>query len=183
MKYFQLSIIIGIAVITSSCATMLTGSSQRVTIDSTPKGADIIIDGRMMGTTPSRVILDRDINTLIDNGKYIQLVLPGYISDGYYLGADIEPTTILNFFCPPGFALDAVTGAIMKYDNNYYNFSMVPQNGSAAASSVQQAGKYDTHEVDDYEKLMKLVDLYEDGLITKEEFEAEKATILNKNRE
>ena len=182
MKYFQLLIIVAVAAAMSSCATVLTGTTQRVTIDSTPKGADIIIDGRMMGTTPATVRLDRDLNALIDNGKFVELQLPGYAADGYYLGVNIEPTFILNVFCPVGFALDAVTGALMKYDSNYYNFRMVPAQGNAVSNQGQGNMVQDASSEDDYEKLMKLVEMYEDGLLTEAEFEAEKAKIFEDKR-
>lgn len=214
MKYFQLLTILVVATFMSSCATILTGTTQRVTIDSTPQGADIIVDGRMMGTTPAKVRLDRDLNAFMDNAKDIRLELNGYYPDGYYLGTDIEPVVILNVFCPVGFALDAVTGAIMRYDSDYYNFKMVPLDPSTgslqtpshsaaqqfAPSAAQQSAQSAANEVatdeaaadefdaeeetpDDYEKLMKLVELYEEGLITEEEFEAEKAKIFEKKEQ
>lgn len=192
MKQLQLILILAAASLLTSCATILTGTTQRVTIDSTPSGAEIIIDGRMMGVTPSKVRLNRDLNAFIDNGKYIQLMLPGYLSDVYYLGVDIEPTTVLNVFCLPGFAIDAVTGAIMKYDTDYYNFRMVPLEDEyidpptvnlPTNQSNQNVQTNQSDDEDDYEKLMKLVDLYEKGLITEEEFEKEKAKIFEDNRE
>lgn len=206
MKYLQLSAILVVAAFMSSCATILTGTTQRVTIDSTPQGADIIVDGRMMGTTPAKVRLDRDLNAFIDDAKDIRLELDGFYPDGYYLGTDIEPVVILNVFCPVGFALDAVTGAIMRYDSDYYNFKMVPVDPAMdpvppssysqvpAAAAQQQTPPADDEAAwdetnveeegpDDYEKLMKLVELYEEGLITEEEFETEKAKIFEKKEQ
>ena len=181
MRYIQLLLIFAAAGLMSSCATILSGTTQRVTIDSTPKGANIIIDGREMGTTPARVRLDRDINAFIDGGKEIELHLPGYYTDGYYLGTDIEPMTILNVFCIPGFAIDAVTGAIMRYDSDYYKFRMIPMDDTRYSEPTDSSTNATSNE-DDYEKLMKLVDLYESGLITEEEFEAEKARIFENKR-
>ncbi|MEX2370044.1 MAG: SHOCT domain-containing protein [Bacteroidales bacterium] len=181
MKYCTLLTILVVAFFFSSCATILTGTTQRVTIDSTPRGADIIVDGRMMGTTPARVRLNRDINAFMDDGKEIELLLQGYYPEGYFLGTDIEPSVILNM-CPFGFALDAVTGAIMKYDSDYYNFRMVPLDQAPVSSTVPPPINQVSEE-DDYERLMKLVDLYEEGLITEEEFEAEKAKIFENKRQ
>lgn len=167
----------------AGCATVLTGTTQRVTIDSTPQGADIIIDGYMMGTTPARLRLDRDVNAIIDGGKDIRLELDGYYADGYFLDADIEPTTILNVLFPFGFALDAVSGAIMKYDSEYYNISLVPERPAQGnPGPANQVSADDEAEADNYEKLMKLVELYEAGMITEEEFETEKAKIFNENK-
>ncbi len=185
MKYIQLLLIFAGAILLNSCATILTGTTQRVTIDSYPPGAEIVIDGRIMGNTPARVNLDRDINHFMDDGKDIQLVLPGYYSEGYYLGVDIEPTCILNVLCPIGFALDAVTGAMVRFDSDYYNFRMIPveTNNQEEVSPATPSVLSDMEDSDDYEKLMKLVDMYEAGEITKEEFDAEKAMIFEKSRE
>lgn len=170
-----------IAVALNSCATVLTGTTQRVTIDSTPPGAKIIIDGYMMGTTPARLRLERDLNAMIGYGKDISLELYGYYSEGYYLGVDIEPTTILNVFFPFGFALDAVSGAMMKYESDYYNLRLIP----IEDYPVQPGGEtvQENREISDYEKLIKLVELYEDGYLTEEEFEAEKAKIFDVKKE
>ncbi len=176
MKHLQLLFVLAIAAILGSCATILTGTTQRVTIDSTPPGANIIVDGYLMGTTPARVRLDRDFNAIIDDGKDISLELEGYYPDGYFLGADLEPTTILNVFCPVGFALDIVSGAIMKYDTDYYNFILLPTEDLPVQPGSQS--DQDVTEMSDYEKLIRLVELYEDGYLTEEEFEAEKAKIF-----
>ncbi|MFC2089914.1 SHOCT domain-containing protein [Bacteroidota bacterium] len=184
MKYIQLLSFIVLAALATSCATVLTGSTQRVTIDSTPQGAEIIIDGQLMGTTPAKITMQRDINALVDDAKFIELNYPGYYPEGYRLGTELEPICILNVFWLPGFAVDAVTGALMKYDSNYYNFRMVPVEASANTAQPQPlASNSVDSDGDDYEKLMKLVELYEEGLITKEEFEAEKAKIFERKRQ
>ena len=65
--------------------------------------------------------------------------------------------------------------AFGKYQpRNYY---MNP----GATGNVQQQSQVNQdaeEEVDDYEKLMKLAEMYDEGLITKEEFEKEKAKIF-----
>lgn len=192
-RIFPLTILAVMALSFSSCATLFTGTTQSVTIDSQPQGANIVIDGQLVGTTPARVRLDRDLNAIFDDGKYIRLEKEGYIPDGYILGADIEPFSVLNMFNVFFWAVDGATGALMKYDSDYYNFLLVPygnnppypasglgQQGSAIQAAPMQNMQEDAEEEDNYEKLMKLVDLYEEGLITEEEFETEKAKIFNK---
>lgn len=191
-RILHLSILTGIVLLLSSCATLFTGTTQSVTIDSQPQGANIIVDGRLVGTTPARVRLNRDLNAIFDDGIFIRLEKDGYIPDGYILGADIEPFSVLNMFNPLFWAIDGITGALMRYDSEYYNFMLAPYsqntpfNGPAMGNQPMttqdpaQADVDEEGEEDDYEKLMKLVDLYEEGLITKEEFETEKAKIFNK---
>lgn len=191
-KILPLSILTGIALLLSGCATLFTGTTQSVTIDSQPQGANIIVDGQLVGTTPARVRLDRDLNAIFDDGKFIRLEKDGYVPDGYILGADIEPFSVLNMFNVFFWAVDGATGALMRYDSDYYNFLLVPYqsnppyNGPAMSkqstynTQANPQSNMDEEKEDDYEKLMKLVDLYEEGLISKEEFETEKAKIFNK---
>mgnify|MGYP003702308891 CR=1 FL=1 len=193
-RIIPLTILAVMALTFTSCATLFTGTTQSVTIDSQPQGANIVVDGQLLGTTPARVRLDRDLNAIFDDGKYIRLEKDGYVPDGYILGADIEPFCVLNMFNVFFWAVDGVTGALMRYDSDYYNFQLVPYvynqpaNSPAmgsqtytlppAASSQGTQQAEEDEEEDDYEKLMKLVELYEEGLITEEEFEKEKAKIF-----
>jgi hypothetical protein len=191
-RIIPLTILTGMALLLSSCATLFTGTTQSVTIDSQPQGANIVIDGQLVGTTPARVRLNRDLNAIFDDGKFIRLEKDGYAPDGYILGADIEPFSVLNMFNVFFWAVDAATGALMRYDSDYYSFQLVPYVYNPPYSSpvmgnqaqgqqapTQRSNIAEEAEEDNYEKLMKLVDLYEDGLITKEEFEIEKAKIFN----
>ena len=192
-RILPLTILAVMALTFTSCATLFTGTTQSVTIDSQPQGANIVIDGQLVGTTPARVRLERDMNAIFDDGKYIRLEKDGFMPDGYVLGADIEPFSVLNMFNVFFWAIDGATGALMRYDSDYYNFLLVPYtnspdysgpaSGSQGGSALQTAPGSDQQELeeeDNYEKLMKLVDLYEEGLITKEEFETEKAKIFEK---
>ena len=76
-RILPLTILTGIALTLSSCATLFTGTTQSVTIDSQPQGANIIVDGKLVGTTPARVRLDRDLNAIFDDGKFIRLEKDG----------------------------------------------------------------------------------------------------------
>ena len=89
-KIYPITIIALIGLLTSGCATLFTGTTQSVTIDSQPQGANIVIDGQLIGTTPARVRLDRDINAIFDDGKYIRLEKDGFIPDGYFLGPTLS---------------------------------------------------------------------------------------------
>lgn len=192
-RILPLTILAVMALAFTSCATLFTGTTQSVTIDSQPQGANIVIDGQLVGTTPARVRLNRDLNAIFDDGKYIRLEKDGFVPDGYIMGADIEPFCVLNMFNVFFWAVDGATGALMRYDSDYYNFLLVPyannsaypppvstQPGATSQAPSQDSVQEAADEEDNYEKLMKLVDLYEEGLITEEEFEAEKAKIFEK---
>lgn len=138
MKKLLKLIIIAVMISMTSCATLFTGTTQEVTIDSTPPGAEIIIDGQTLGITPITVEVDRELDALTEGGKEISLHLDGYKSEGYELNAELNTIAILNLFNPLCWAIDAVTGAITKYEDNS-NFQMIPLEGNEV--EVTEAGE------------------------------------------
>ena len=98
------------AVASTGCATMLSGTSQNVTITSTPPGAHVKI-GHQSGVTPVTLCLPKgeDYPIEVSQGPD-RRVLP--------LKKNVDAFTFLNIIPPlwPGFIVDAVTGSIMKYD-------------------------------------------------------------------
>ena len=163
--------ILGFSILFTGCATLLTGTTQRVSIDSNPQGAEIIIDGQKQGKTPAKVKLDRELNAFIDGGKEIQLELGGYKKDGYELDAELNPVSIINLFNILFWGIDAATGAITRYDS-YSNFEMIPLEDNVAIPNIKNSS-------DKFEKLTKLKKLLDDGVITQKEYDKEKIKILN----
>lgn len=166
----------------TGCATILSGTSQKVLIDSTPQGATIIIDGENEGITPSKVKIEKELNDLIEGGRDIELVLDGYEKDGYQLKAALNPIAILNFVNIACWAIDAATGAIIQYDNTY-NFQLRPvedrEINESSTPTPKPAPTPTPNSTSKYEKLKELKELLDEGIITQEEFDKEKAKILN----
>ena len=162
--------ILGLLVISTSCATVFTGTKQKVAIDSNPQGAEIIINGQQMGVTPATIKVDRELDALLYGGKEIQFELAGYKNYGYILDARLNTVSIINFFNPVFWAIDIASGAVTKYDD-YYNFRLMPIEGTTASP-------YTTNNMGKYEKLVQLKKLLEEGVITQKEFDREKAKIL-----
>ncbi len=99
----------------SGCATIASGTTQRITIDSNPPGAMVRI-GQHTGTTPvtMRIPKGRNWPIEISHGKDKRLVK---------MHRRVDAMTFLNFIPPlwPGFIVDVVTGAITKYDADVIN--------------------------------------------------------------
>lgn len=98
------------AVASTGCATMISGTSQNVTITSNPPGAHVRI-GHQSGITPVTLSVPkgRDYPVEVSQGPDKRIVL---------LNKNVDAYTFLNIIPPlwPGFIVDAVTGSIMKYD-------------------------------------------------------------------
>ena len=171
MKYIYFLSAILFIFFATSCATIFSGTTQKIKIDSYPQGADIVIDGEIVGSTPAKVRVDRDFDTFIDGGKYISLESEGYEAHGYRLDTYFNFVSVLNLFNPVFWGIDVATGAIAEYDD-YYVFELQP-----LAEEYQRAGS----EIPDYKRIAELKDLLDSGAITQEEFEQEKAEILRTN--
>lgn len=123
MKKFILLIGIGIIpLILTSCATILSGTSQSITIDSNPKGAQVYIDGVKYGKTPTTISIKKPGL----NEKYAELRLEGYESRTIILSKSLDGTTFLNILIGGiiGLGVDMASGAINKYDRSNYNVDL-----------------------------------------------------------
>ena len=104
------SLITGLAIASTGCATIISGSSQTITVDSNPPGAHVRI-GHQTGTTP--------VTLQIPKGRHYPIeVSQGPDRRVVQLDRNLDPITLLNVIPPlwPGFIVDAVTGAITRYD-------------------------------------------------------------------
>ena len=49
----------------SSCATIVSGSNQGIFIDSTPRGAEILVRDKARGETPKGLVFDREVEDYV----------------------------------------------------------------------------------------------------------------------
>ena len=104
-----------------SCATIFTGTRDTIHFDSKPAGAKVRIDGIDMGRTPLDVSVNRSIND-----KAVTMQLEGYETRTFVLSKEFNLISVLNLFGMIGWAVDAVTGALMYYDMNQYTVDLEP---------------------------------------------------------
>ena len=103
----------------SSCATIFTGTKDRLHFDSTPQGATVYIDGLEMCKTPCDLVVKRDIN-----GKEVELKLDGYRTRIIQLDQAFNVVSVINLGNILGWAIDLATGSVMKYDRKVYDISL-----------------------------------------------------------
>lgn len=115
----RLSILV-LAMFASGCATILDGSSQAVTFDSSPNGARIFVNGVEVGTTPLSMQMRRSKNTMILAKK-----------DGYEdQQLALQTTTNGNFWRNimtggiVGSTVDYFSDAMIEYSPNRYYISL-----------------------------------------------------------
>jgi len=110
-KYAAFAVALSVfAVMLTGCASIISGTTQTITIDSNPPGAHVKV-GYQTATTPATLSVQK--------GKsYPVEVAYGPDKRILPLARNVDPMTLLNIIPPlwPGFIVDAVTGALTKYE-------------------------------------------------------------------
>lgn len=104
MRYFS---ILALALLTG-CATIVTGSSTDVSINSDPPNAEIEINGQDYGETPTTISLESD------QSHMVELSLEGYEDETIQLRKSTSGWLAGNILLGgiPGLIIDAATGGM-----------------------------------------------------------------------
>ena len=96
--------------LTSACASIMQGTTQQVSLASSPTGASITVNGRPLGVTPAAIDLKRKDN------HTVRIELSGYQPYEIALTRSVSGWVWGNivFGGLPGLAIDAITGGLYK---------------------------------------------------------------------
>ena len=130
-------IIILITIFGVSCASLISGTSQDIYINSNPEGATIYDGGLKVGRTPATITIKK--SGLGD--KEITLTLEGYERRTFVLRKSFDAVAILNLAGVIGWAVDFATGAIMKYDRTNYDIDLDPKAFNIEELEKDQLGR------------------------------------------
>ena len=120
MKKASLILFLSIATLNfSGCASIFTGTTQSVQVNSVPSGASVSVSGLDRGLTPLPVVLKKG-----SSGECLTLTLPGYQQKTFQPQTAFNPVAILNLWGILGWGIDAATGALWKYDPTFYNIQL-----------------------------------------------------------
>lgn len=125
-----------ISVCLSGCASIMSGQTQSVIFQSSPPGADVIIDGRTLGKTPMTAAIDRSARSLTfaksgfdqQTQPLIAVMNPWYWANIPFGGVFI------------GMAVDGISGAWNLFQPDIYHASLIAEN-SLAGKIVQEEQK------------------------------------------
>ena len=121
-KNFRNSVCIWFVMIllgSSSCATIFTGTRDRINFDTNPSGAIVYINGIEECRTPCSVNVKRSINDTDAEFK-----LDGYQTRVITLSKEFNLVSIINLGNLLGWGIDAVSGALMRYDKRSYEVTL-----------------------------------------------------------
>ena len=135
-KLLNIFIIIFITIFGVSCATIISGTSQDIFIDSNPEGATIYEGGLKVGRTPASITVKKSGFS----DKEISLSLEGYERRTFILQKSFDAVAILNL-AGFGWIIDIVTGAIFKYGRTNYDLDLDPKAFNIEELEKDQLGR------------------------------------------
>ena len=138
MKKVILMMIVFTAFVFTSCATILSGTSDEITFNSDPGGASIMLDGLKLGKTPATVSIKRPGF----GNKEITLKLDGYEDRTFMLQKEFNTMAICNLAGWPGWVIDIITGSVMKYSKTNYDLDLDPKAFNLNELEKDQLGRY-----------------------------------------
>ncbi|HNQ81025.1 MAG TPA: PEGA domain-containing protein [Candidatus Aminicenantes bacterium] len=113
---FALFLAVFLVLSLASCATLFKGTTEEVNFGSNPTGAEVWVDGKLMGTTPINFRLITKKVYLIEF-KYQDQTKSVYLNN--HVGAGWIVLDVLGGLVPV--IIDAVTGAWYSFDQSNVN--------------------------------------------------------------
>jgi hypothetical protein len=122
MKHnLSIVLLLGIALSTTSCASMFTGTKDSISFTSTPDGAKVIHKGIEKCTTPCTAEIPRSLSK-----QMVTFEKEGFASKEVKLQKTFNAVTLLNilFGGAIGVGIDAATGSLTKYSPKAYTVEL-----------------------------------------------------------
>lgn len=107
----SVSLLILLMVSLCSCATVISGTKQRIPIVTVPAGAEVWVGDELRDTTPCVVKIKRTW----EEPEHLRITKTGYREENIALQKKMNEIVILNFINVFGWALDGATAACIRY--------------------------------------------------------------------
>lgn len=120
MRLAMLPLFFALALPIAGCATLFSGSTDTISFDSDPAGAEVVIGGISQGRTPLTIPVKRPGFSR----QSVTLRMDGHDPVTFQLQDGLNRVTLLNMLVPIGFIVDAVTGAVTRYSRTSYAVDM-----------------------------------------------------------
>lgn len=169
-----------LALVVAGCCSIIHGTSQEVGISSSPSGATVIVNGQQMGTTPVTLDLKRKgshkITIEMDGYQPYEMALTkstsGWVWGNVLLGGLI------------GLAVDAIDGALYKVNPELVQAQLLAAEKDSLQIGMAQgipegAEKIGQMDKTPAEKLKELKELKDQGILTEEEYETRRKTLVD----
>ncbi len=109
--------VVALSLLISGCATIYSGTTQAINIDSDPGGASVQLNGEQVGETPWSGIVKKKRNIKVDVEKV------GYAREQMIIQGSFNPVALISIFWDLG-TTDFLTGAMWEYSPNSFYFKL-----------------------------------------------------------
>jgi hypothetical protein len=120
-KMLSILIMSGITLSTTSCATIITGTKDKISFTSNPEGAKVFHKGIEKCTTPCTAEIPRSLSK-----QMVTFEKEGYNNKEVKLVKKFNPVTLVNILIGGaiGAGIDAATGSLTKYSPKEYKVEL-----------------------------------------------------------
>lgn len=118
----------------TGCATLFSNRSDDLKFDSDPSGAEILLDGRLIGRTPLTYAIER---TAFGQPQ-VRLRLEGHKTRDFPLRRSLAPVALSNTLSTLCWATDAASGAMMHYSPQAYLIELDPDGRALRDDEVRR---------------------------------------------
>ncbi|WP_294299380.1 PEGA domain-containing protein [uncultured Chryseobacterium sp.] len=118
---FSAALLLSMVLSMSSCATILTGTKDKITFNSSPEGAKVIHNGIEKCTTPCTAEIPRSLSK-----QTVTFEKEGFNTKEVKLTKTFNPVTLVNILLGGaiGVGIDAATGSLTKYSPKDYKVEL-----------------------------------------------------------
>ena len=171
-KLFNISTSLLLAFNLSGCASIAHGTTQDISVTSSPTGANLFVDGQPAGQTPTKVKLKRKRDHLLTLSK------PGYQEDSAVVTHVISGAVAGNLIAGGliGWGVDAISGAQFRLVPETIQVSLRPIENGVSQTQNPASTAEETIE----QKIARLDNLLKENMISSDEHEA-MVKILNQS--
>ncbi|WP_294312742.1 PEGA domain-containing protein [uncultured Chryseobacterium sp.] len=115
------ALLLGITLSVTSCATIITGTKDKITFNSTPEGAKVIHRGIEKCTTPCTAEIPRSLSK-----QMVTFEKEGFSNKEVKLTKTFNPVTLVNILLGGiiGIGIDTATGSLTKYSPKEYKVEL-----------------------------------------------------------
>lgn len=115
------ALLLGITLSATSCATILTGTKDKITFNTTPEGAKVMHKGIEKCITPCTAEIPRSLSK-----QMVTFEKEGFNSKEMKLTKSFNPVSLVNILLGGviGVGIDAATGSLTKYSPKAYKVEL-----------------------------------------------------------
>ncbi|GAL76070.1 hypothetical protein JCM19275_2202 [Nonlabens ulvanivorans] len=137
-----------VLLMTTSCASIITGSKRNVLFESDPSGAKVFVNGFEKGTTPVQIKVRAD--------DRIDFRLDNYRERVVIMDSKFNLVSIINGFSLIGWGVDAITGSLKRVDTKYVKVTLEKTEKTAFINHLEN-GYITTINIDEENKIIETV--------------------------